>query len=118
MNSEYSDILQFLPDPKPADFKDNLETQDMEKTNGFVYMVKEQYSKKYKIGKTFDVPRRHREINLELPGDLKKIHSIQTDDPAGIEAYWHKRFEKKRTKGEWFALSHDDIKAFKRRKFM
>ena len=42
------------------------------------------------------------------------IHSIKTNDPSGIEAYWHKRFEAKRMQGEWFNLSSADIKAFKR----
>lgn len=116
-HSEYSDILALLPTSLEID-DDISEVTSEEKNDGFVYMVKEQFSKQYKIGKTFDVPRRHREIALELPGDLKKVHSIRTDDPSGIEAYWHKRFENKRTNGEWFALTPDDIRAFKRRKFM
>ena len=116
-HNEFSDILALLPASPEID-DDIFEATNEEKNDGFVYMVKEQFSKQYKIGKTFDVPRRHREIALELPGDLKKVHSIRTDDPSGIEAYWHKRFENKRTNGEWFALTLDDIRAFKRRKFM
>jgi len=117
-NSEYTDVLALLPETKRENYDETSEVPCVEKTDGFVYMIKEQYSKNYKIGKTFDVPRRHREIAFELPGDLQKIHSIHTDDPTGIEAYWHKRFENRRTKGEWFALTPDDIRAFKRRKFM
>ena len=87
-----------------------------ESVDGFVYMVK--MGKHYKIGKTFSVPRRHRELALELPEKLKPIHVIRTDDPTGIEAYWHRRFQAKCTNSEWFALSAEDIRIFRKRKFM
>jgi hypothetical protein len=83
---------------------------------GFVYMVK--MGKHYKIGKTFSVPRRHRQIALELPEKSEPIHVIRTDDPTGIEAYWHRRFQAKCTNSEWFALSAEDVRTFKKRKFM
>jgi hypothetical protein len=85
-----------------------------EVSDGYVYMIR--LGKHCKIGKTFAVPRRHREIALELPEKPDVVHSIRTDDPTGIEAYWHARFESKRTNGEWFALGPNDIRAFKRRK--
>ena len=94
------------PEPEPV-----TETVD-----GFVYMVR--MGKHYKIGKTFSVPRRHREIALELPEKLEPVHVIRTDDPTGIEAYWHKRFQEKRTNSEWFTLSADDIRIFRKRQFM
>jgi hypothetical protein len=72
--------------------------------------------KRYKIGKTNLVERRRDQISIQLPEDLELLHAIKTDDATGIEAYWHERFEAKRTKGEWFTLSREDVQAFKRRK--
>lgn len=78
---------------------------------GEVYLFKS--GRYYKIGKTNDTVRRGNEIRVQLPEDLKMVHSIKTDDPSGIETYWLKRFESKRLNGEWFDLSPADIRAFK-----
>lgn len=77
-----------------------------------VYLFKS--GRYYKIGKTKDTVRRGSELRIQLPETCNLIHSIRTDDPSGIEAYWHKRFDAQRKQGEWFDLSATDIKAFKR----
>ena len=87
---------------------------------GYVYLalMKVGRERRYKIGKANLVEQRARQISPHLPEDLELIHVISTDDAYGIEGYWHKRFSPKRRGGEWFELTADDVRTFKRRKFM
>ncbi len=85
-------------------------------TFGYVYLMKS--GRYYKIGRSNSLGRREYELGIQLPKPARIIHSIKTDDPPGIEAYWHGRFEAKRKGGEWFELSREDVQAFRRRKFM
>ncbi len=84
--------------------------------SGYVYLVKS--GRFFKLGKTNAAGRREYELGIQLPEKVKTVHVITTDDAAGIEAYWHKRFAGKPKKGEWFQLTQADVSAFKRRKFM
>lgn len=81
---------------------------------GFVYLIKHGSRSEYKIGRTQNPIRREGEMRLQLPERIKPIHYVETDDPAGVEAYWHTRFAAKRKEGEWFALTADDVRAFKK----
>lgn len=114
--SELSGLDSFLPARVVSMQEESIEPISPGLTEGYVYMLK--LGKHYKIGKTYSVPRRHREIALELPEKPDVVHSIRTDDPEGIEVYWHRRFAKKRTNGEWFALGLEDVRAFRQRKTM
>jgi|SRR5476649_1097491 len=92
---------------------DDSKTQ-LPSPSGYVYLVQHGSRREYKIGRTNNTLRREGELRTELPEKLEPIHKIETDDPAGIENYWHKRFADKRKNGEWFALNAEDIRAFKR----
>lgn len=111
-NSGYEDVIEHcegVPQTR-AEASANHE----EVRIGFVYLIKHGTRKEYKIGKTLNPLRREGEIRLELPEKVTPIHTIETDDPSGIENYWHRRFSEKRKEGEWFALSQADVRAFKR----
>jgi hypothetical protein len=84
----------------------------VETATGFVYLIKS--GRHYKIGRTNSLGRRQWELSIKIPIPPKTIHYIETDDPVGLETYWHKRFDSKRGEGEWFDLSPDDVAAFKR----
>lgn len=109
---EFSDIAALLP----AQSISRVEaTPPRRNEEGFVYLI--QAGDFHKIGRSDDIERRVKEIRIALPDKATLIHSIRTDDPAGIEAYWHQRFKNRRANGEWFRLSSLDVSAFKKRKY-
>jgi hypothetical protein len=83
---------------------------------GYVYLLKS--GKYYKIGRSKAPGRREYELAIQLPEPVVRVHTIETDDPGGIERYWHQRFSERRKNGEWFELRREDVFAFRRRKFM
>lgn len=91
---------------------EETEAPDDTDAMGEVYLFKS--GRYHKIGKTIDTVRRGSELRIQLPEKMELIHSIKTDDPSGVENYWHKRFESKRKQGEWFDLSAADVRAFRR----
>jgi len=113
LKAEFNDIYEILKIEN-----DRIEIADSQEDNisakGYVYLVKHGSRNEYKIGRTNNPIRREGELTIELPEKLLPIHWIETDDPSGIEKYWHSRFSEKRKNGEWFSLSSEDVKAFKR----
>jgi hypothetical protein len=85
------------------------------KVKGFVYLIRS--GKSYKLGRSNAIGRCLRELAIQLPQKPDTVHVIETDDPEGIEQYWHRRFAEKRQEGEWFALTPDDVRAFRRRNY-
>lgn len=104
---EFNDILTVIGD-RSITHEDEKQSPSIE---GYVYLIKS--GNKYKIGRTGNLKRRLSQINLPDGEDV--VHSITTDDPVRLEAYWHDRFSDRRVpKTEFFKLTPSDVKIFKR----
>jgi hypothetical protein len=113
-NSDLDSVLALcesaLQSQKPAD--GSLDSPKARIATGFVYLMKS--GPHHKIGRTNSLARREWELGIKIPVPPRTLHYVETDDPVGVEAYWHKRFDAKRGEGEWFNLTADDVLAFKR----
>jgi len=109
-DTSYADLGAMLPEAPSRPPMSVSKSSD-----GFVYLI--QSGEFYKIGRGDDLERRVKQIRVALPDKSVLVHSIRTDDPPGIEAYWHRRFAEKRANGEWFRLTSLDVSAFKKRKY-
>ena len=112
----YADVAAICAVAKAPKQHEDLPAHTSIAAVGWVYLLKS--GRYYKIGHSNSVGRREREIAIQMPENAVVVHEISTDDPKGIEQYWHRRFSEKRARGEWFSLAASDVDAFKRRKFM
>lgn len=116
-HSEFADVAAVIPTPPPGRADEQVLDEPGDGSRmGFVYLLRSGHY--YKIGLTLDMDKRLRRLKIQLPEAVTEVHRIVTDDPRGIERYWHERFAARRKNGEWFELSAADVAAFRRRKFM
>lgn len=108
------DLIAILPDVKVAPSPtDNASASKV--LEGWVYLL--QSGDHFKVGRSDELEKRIKQISIALPEKVVLVHAIRTDDPPGIEVYWHRRFADQRANGEWFKLLPTDVRAFKRRNF-
>ena len=103
----WSDVAAIL-----ADVPDEAEPEEPAKPTGAVYLLR--HGPHHKIGCSKQPEDRVTELRLMLPPSSHLTHIIRTDDPHGVESYWHRRFADKRVRGEWFKLTRQDVAAFRR----
>lgn len=116
-NAGWEDVLAMCTPIFVAEVPEELPYQALSTFEaGYVYLLKS--GRYFKIGRSNAPGRREYELAIRLPEPVSTVHTIKTDDPAGIERYWHKRFADRHKNGEWFELNREDVSAFRRRKFM
>jgi len=107
-----ADVLSLLPAASGSTDQRESLSKPRKIQTGYVYLMKS--GRHFKIGRSNSVGRREWELGIKIPIPPTTIHYIETDDPVGVEAYWHRRFADKRGEGEWFDLVAEDVAAFKR----
>lgn len=76
----------------------------------FVYLIKAENGL-IKIGKTVDIRQRFRTLYTMCPVKLELVAFLETELADELEIRLHSEFSDKRVKGEWFALSSEDVRA-------
>lgn len=117
--TDFGEVATILESTKPARSVRPTALTSVRPVVGYVYLMRYGASgRDFKIGHSDNVQRRHAQIDMLSPSDVRVVHSIETDDPEGIEKYWHQRFADRRVKTkEVFRLRPDDVAAFKRRRY-
>ena len=111
-NPDFADVLGMLDEP--AEFEALVPPS--KRRDGWVYLI--HWGSHYKIGRSEQLEQRIKQVQTGLPEKGTLAHAIRTDDPVGIERYWHDRFADRRSdNGEWFKLTSADVLIFKRRKY-
>jgi len=81
--------------------------------HGFVYVL--QAGEFYKIGRSRNVDNRIMQLSTIPPFELELVCAIATDDMYELEKLLHERFDNRRVRGEWFALTEEDVTWLKTR---
>ncbi len=86
---------------------------------GFVYLCRagEPQLRTYRLGHERGGYKRVRRLAQRMRVLPDTIHVIDTDDPQGIESYWHARFRPYRMGENVYHLDWNDVLAFRLRRF-
>lgn len=78
---------------------------------GVVYLL--QAGPYYALGTTTDLDAEVSAMSRRLPFPITVIHAIYTRDSHAVLRHWQRRFARRRHHDNWFALSDDDVAAFR-----
>lgn len=85
----------------------NWEEEEATTESGYIYVV--QCNRFYKIGIAEDIKKRMAGLQTANPVKLRLLFCQKHSDYKNMERYFHCKFKHKRTRGEWFLLSNEDV---------
>lgn len=104
--------MTYVADEKPeAPFVPAIARRKLP-VNGWVYFILGEETGHFKIGRTNDVEKRVKALQIGCPESLSVYGVLPAVDPSALERALHKRFAKYRLRGEWFADPDDEICLF------
>ena len=77
--------------------------------DGVVYVIRAGQTNLYKIGRTINIDRRLRQLQMMNSQPLTIVKLIQCHDAIATETNLHQKFKLNRRQGEWFELSESAI---------
>jgi len=98
---------KFITEDYPAFFEDRPHRGIKEKP-GWIYVLKADNGM-CKIGQTTNLNKRIKQLGIQLPYELEVACTVWTDHVVIAEQILHKHYKEKRAKGEWFALTEENI---------
>lgn len=84
-----------------------LPPQTYQKPKEFIYVTKADFG--YKIGMTTRPKKRPLQVAGNCPIKLEVVVLLEVDDMRKAESQLHLHFASKHLRGEWFALTEEDI---------
>jgi len=109
--NEYNNNLFEQYNPSYTNYTNSENTRKKPK-KGFVYFIKAENGL-IKIGRTKNLSNRYKQIQHSALLKTELLFAIESNDVIKLEQKLHHFFENKMEKGEWFALSNEDIEIIK-----
>lgn len=78
----------------------------------FIYLVKQTDADLYKIGVSSEPEKRLKSLQTANGALLELINKVSVDFGYKVEKAIHNHFRSKKTMGEWFILTEEDVSNF------
>ena len=103
--------LPWLASPPRCKFGDPSDLPKLTHPAGYVYVLQDvEFSQRYKVGRTVNPKERLNAIRNSLPGESEIVAIIDTGDAPALEWQLHQRYAEMQRKGEWYDLSHAQVR--------